>query len=328
MSAVLSCRVTQLLYITAPHLNFAQVVSDLHAALAVSDFAVPILTWDCDDIALIDFDAERVVVGFTENLPGPHAACLTVAVGNLLQADAADLPDADQLTLCQAVAERLDRRYPSDAQKSQMIEQPLSADLIDRVVDALFLEQNVPLEDDADCDAADLSASIVSSRQGDVERLMSRLSSELVSRAPSLITRAIASATPNARAAGENLSHSANGVAAPHGGITTGGRAKPSFPGHLFWSKAARQTTLKSGVSKGATAPRKNWGNTAELKAVRDALYAADHANIASAPKRLADRVSAQTARAFQSFASLPGDLAKSVSDLRHSHLMGDRIHH
>lgn len=326
MSAVSTSRIHQLLYLVSPHLNFAQVVGDLHSALKSAQLAGPTLTWDCDDIALIDFESARVVVGFSDNLPGAYAACLTIAAGCLPQVRDAALTAVDQDLLCQAIADRLERRFPSDAQQNQSIEQALTPDLIDSVVDALFQEN------DAARPSAPLRERVNQTMpepclgSGDVDRLMSRLSMELVTRTPNLIARAIASATPRARAEGEAVPLASDGA----GGMakSTGSQRKSVFKNRLFWPKVAVGDAIAADVNGPAGTRRVVNGAIGELSAVRNALYAADEANRLGTGKLVGDRFAARSTRALQALVSLPGDLANGMAALRHNDSIGDRIRH
>lgn len=331
MSAILTTRVTQLLYTDAPHLNFAQVVTDLRDALTAPNAALPTLSWDCDDIALLDFNAGRVVVGFTENLPGAHDACLTIASGPSPLAGAAALTDADQHLLCQTVAERLERRFPSDDQQSQSLDQPLTPDLIDQVVDALFETKDTALADDPVSDTAIEPPLTTASYPGDVERLMQRLSQELVTRAPGLISRAIASATPKTRPAADGAQSGAGpAVAAQKPAAATGSvdRRTSMFKGGTFWPKASVASGEPRTDALPATTPQQKRAASGELKAVRDALYAPDQACVGAAHAQVGVQIAAQSKRAFHTLVALPAGLANSIADLRRNDSIGTRIRH
>ena len=331
MSAVLTSRITQLLYLTPPHLNFAQVVADLHRTLTSPALAAPALTWDCDDIALVDFDAGRMVISFSDNLPGQHAACLTIAAGSSLSPDAAVLSDADQIVLCQAVSDRLQRQYPSDAKQSQSIAQPLTPDVIDQVVEALFYKTPASPATHHLAESDVSAVPIAASGPGDVDRLMSMLSHELVTRTPSLISRAIASATQRTRSAVEKSKPQPDCAAAllakAQKANTT---VRSDRPGKLFWSKSANTRTTSSVAAMPHYAAELDPQRvaSAELKAVRDALYAADQAGIARSGREVGGRIAAQTTRAFQVLASFPASIANSVTDLRRSNADANRIRH
>ena len=331
MTAVLTSQVTQLLYRVTPILNFAQIVGDLRHAFVSKAGEAPTLTWDCDDIALLDFGAARIVIGFSEKLPGPNIACLTVAIGQSPLQNDADLTAADQFLLSEAVTERLSQRFPSDAQRSQTLTHPfpLTSDLIDHVVDALFQQDGDKSRPEIAAPAAPLSVDIaptpVGGEPSDMERLMHRLSSELTARTPSLISRAIASATPRGRKT------AAKGRATPFTEpVVSDAETRPEIEktpkarGRLFWSKtsASHQAAHPDPVQSPPQARKA--ASSSELKAVRDALYAQDMSKGQSGT-----RIAAQTRHALQSLTALPLSLAAVLADRRRGTAMiGNRIKH
>lgn len=324
MSAVLTSQVTQLLYRVTPILNFAQVVGDLRQAFVPSAGNPPMLTWDCDDIALLDFGAARIVIGFSDNLPGPHSASLTVAIGKSVLADGADAATTDQLLLCEAVAARLVKRFPCDAQRTQTLSHahPLTSDLIDHVVDGLYQQEvEHPFPATVTPAVADISHPAPAAEPGDMERLLHRLSSELTGRTPSLISRAIASATPRARAS------AAQNQAAPMAGTKPAETRDPpkQAKGGLFWRKGqpSPPACIVADAQSARQAPPA--ASSSELKAVRDALYADDAALGSSA-----GRVAAQTRHALQMLAALPHSFATAVADKRRNDVttVGNQIKH
>jgi hypothetical protein len=324
MSAVLTSQVTQLLYRVTPILNFAQVVGDLRQAFAPQAGNPPSLTWDCDDIALLDFGAARIVIGFSDNLPGPHGASLTLAIGQSVLADGSDVATTDQLLLCKAVAARLVQRFPCDAQRSQTLSHahPLTSDLIDHVVDGLYQQE---VENPGPATVTPAIAAIThpetADEPGDMERLMHRLSSELTARAPSLISRAIASATPRGRASAAQNQAAAGAGTKP---VATSGQPKQA-KGGLFWRKGqpSPPTSLADAAQPALQAPPP--ASSSELKAVRDALYAKDTALGSGA-----GRVAAQTRHALQMLAALPHSFAAAVADKRRADVttVGTQIKH
>jgi hypothetical protein len=324
MSAILTSEVTQLLYRVAPQLNFAQVVGELHKALHEPNCPNPVLTWDCDDIALLDFNAARVVIGYSENLPGEHVACLTIAVGQSPLRQAATLAKPDQDILCHSITERLQQRFPSDTLQTQTIDQPLTPDLIDRVVDALFqpaIEAPAPEAIITASEPKPEPAAIMPSiaEPSDMDRLMNRLSSELTARTPSIISRAIASASPKARAtaAQDRAGAASEAVRGSHEN-SLAVAAKGKIVGSLFWRKAPQLPT----ESQAVTQPTKNQPrrtSSTELKAVREALYADDHARGFGGGLLSGSLVAAQTKQALLVLAALPSGLASSVAGLRRS---------
>ena len=323
MSVSLTSHVSQLLYRASPACNFAQVIGELRDAYTYGYSAAPVLTWDCDDIALLDFNAARVVIGFSDNLPGAYAACFTVATGQSPVEYAARLESADQDQLCQAITSRLEGHFPCDAQASQIIDQALTADLIDRVVDAMFA---------TDASAADVPSPAQSlpvqtkpaltntvTDPGDMDRLLQRLSTELTARTPSLISRAIASVSARPRDAG-----SVDQSFSPAAMITTEGTAPagPRVGGTASFGRGLFRVTSKGPAADGAGAPQQaavrapRRTSPTEMQAVRDALYAAD---TNSAP---IGRIIAQSRHTLQILAALPGGIANAVVDLRRGETM------
>lgn len=309
MSVAPTTEVTQLLYGAAPQINFAQIVAKLCKVLAPTLGTSPTLTWDCDDIAMLDFEKARVVVGFSDNLPGMHSACVTIATSQSLIGKASAATRESLLELCQTIAERLERRFPSDAQQTRTLHHALTPDLIDSVVDALFEQEHSapqpvieanPLTQKPAVGPADTNA-----EPSDMERLMFRLSTELTTRAPGLITRAIATATQKGRDALDRTdpTKDASRPQSPARTTTIGG---------LFWrkgEKASRGSSLAEEMS--APTPRKAAAKN-ELQAVRDALYAQDMARGSGV-----GQIAAQTKHALQMLTLIPERLASSVANKR-----------
>jgi hypothetical protein len=327
MSDILTSEVTQLLYRVAPQLNFAQVVSELHTALHEPNCPNPVLTWDCDDIAVLDFSAARVVIGHSENLPGEHAACLTIAVGQSPLRETATLAKPDQDSLCHTITERLQQRYPSDERQTQAIDEPLTPDLIDRVVDALFqpsVDAPAPAAVVALPEPKPEPTAIMPSiaEPSDMDRLMNRLSSELTARTPNIISRAIASASPKARAtAAQDKADAALQAAtgSPESSLVVTAKAK--IASGLFWRKTPQvpQVSTESQVAPQSIKHQPQRTSSTELKAVREALYANDNARGFGGGLLSGSLVAAQTRQALQALATLPSGLASSIVGLRRS---------
>lgn len=323
MSIAFTSYVSQLLYRAAPACNFAQVIGELRDAFTPENSAAPALTWDCDDIALLDFNTARVVIGFSDNLPGAHAACFTVATGQSPLSNAASLESADQDLLCQSIISRLERRFPCDARDSQILEQALTADLIDRVVDDLFTKNDLPIKaTDPVQQTPDITEPALTNtvtEPGDMDRLLQRLSTELTARTPSLISRAIASVSPRPRDAGtvdQSLAQTTMTKAKGPASALLRGSGTANLARGLFRLKS--KTTTAGGdddaPQTGARAPHRT--SSTELKAVRDALYATD------ASSASVDRIVAQSKHTLQILAALPGGIANAVVELRRGDTM------
>ena len=312
MHSVLPSQVTQILYLGVPNFNFAHVVRDVCDAVTPVDGPAPRLTWDCDDIALLDFHAARVVIGFSENIPGPHATCVTVAIGESPQAGSALLDKAAQFKLCQHITDLINHRSQSDAQHSHAIDQPVTPDLIDQLADGLFIPLTAvsgdPQVGTITDRLPDPSSQTQSPEHGDIDRLMRRLSSELVARAPSIISRAIASASPNTR----KLAASALTESATSRADMLGTQKAAKSKAGLFWAKAKPGQSHDSANDAANAGPATHSISSNELAAVRAALYAADAARPAG-PKRLVT----QTRFALKTLTDLSHSLTSAVTDKR-----------
>ncbi len=130
-----SSTLAQMLFRGKPALNFAHVVSELQATLDRYPATRRSLGWDCDDLAIFDLDGARIVLGYTDDLDGPHAACLTVAVGEGPQGNGASPIATRRAAFCRKITDRLAARHEPDSTLWHDVDQPLTADLIDALVD-------------------------------------------------------------------------------------------------------------------------------------------------------------------------------------------------
>lgn len=71
----------QLLCAPTTQVNFARLVNDLGTVLGRFGDAAPLVTWDCDDIAIFDMPGTRILLGWCDDLGPERLGCLTVAVG-------------------------------------------------------------------------------------------------------------------------------------------------------------------------------------------------------------------------------------------------------
>ena len=311
MSAGVASKVALLLYEVMPPLNLAQMVADLGSIGLRLGTADPNVSWDCDDIATVDFGNTRLVIGFSDALPGRFVACITVASGSIDSSIAQTTQPTDAALLSDEIIEKLKLSFPSDDTRFFSSDRPLTPDLIDQIVEDLVQgeaadparsKSQMP-EGDGVTNKADLPAD----DPGDMERLIHRLSSELTTRSSGLISRAIASATQKknrvaAKDAASSLPLDAKGTAKL-------ARQKAKGTGGLFWhagdaSPIATNPGPDPAAPKVATTP-----GAGELKAVRDALYALDQSQ--STP---AARLAAQAQRALQAVAAIPMGLSGKIA--------------
>ena len=316
MTSHLTSQIVQLLYRNTPSFNLAHVVSEMCKTFSLADGHDHNLTWDCDDIALLDLNSTRLVIGFSDNILGTHAACVTVAVGQSPQPGCAPLTKNMQLSLCRRVTDLINQRYQSDVQQTRSLDQPLTVDLIDAVVDALYQSNkpdDQPLKLTHDLDTPDASAQISVAGPNDMDRLMGRLTSELMTRPPNLIARAIASASPMTRQNSSSPAYPLDTTKAMKSGSS------------LFWSRT-KSMELASGNYKNQNTlqlERRAFSN--ELKAVRAALYTAEVSQ--NSGTRL---ISEKAKLAYLTLAALSHGLTDAVLSRRDTthRLTGSRIEH
>ncbi|KZY35170.1 hypothetical protein A3731_17780 [Roseovarius sp. HI0049] len=121
-----------------PSINFADIVEEFDIAFQMVDSRSRALTWDCDDIAIIDRDDVRVALGW---LPAKHEDetwHLVIAVGTASAAtDAVRIDPNSFRYLADRIVERTQEFLPSTAVLHGDARQPVNARLIDTTFDLL-----------------------------------------------------------------------------------------------------------------------------------------------------------------------------------------------
>ncbi|MEQ9259072.1 MAG: hypothetical protein RIG84_08220 [Roseovarius sp.] len=120
-----------------PSINFADIVEEFDIAFQMVDSRTRSLTWDCDDIALIDRDSLRVALGWLPAKEDQGAWHLVIAVGLPPQARNDQIDLASINFLADRIVERTREFLPFNAVMHGEATQPVSADLIDTVFDLL-----------------------------------------------------------------------------------------------------------------------------------------------------------------------------------------------
>lgn len=156
----------QLLFAAPPEINFAHVVAELDQALADHPSDRRDLRWDNDDLAVFTLDGLRVVLAYSDDLPGAHAACLTLGLGPHPDTPA-NGPEAEAIdTLRRQLADRLSRRYRVDEVLWHETDRALTPDLIEDLL--ARLSEPPPL--------TELPVG------EDIDRLLARMAAEMNSR--------------------------------------------------------------------------------------------------------------------------------------------------
>lgn len=187
MYALPQSTIAQLLFTAPPGLNFASVVGKLEKALARFPASRRALAWDCDDVAMFDLDGSRITLGYTEDLDGEFAACLTVAVGAGMQFPLAPPLAQNREQVCAQIIESLAARFPCDRLDWSETDLRVTPDVIDAMVEdvsrptsRLGPTRRLTTEHLRDDLAREMS------RKGfsELDRLMERMSVELEGRRP------------------------------------------------------------------------------------------------------------------------------------------------
>lgn len=124
----------QLFFADTPDMCFARLVSELDAALASVTDRPRLLGWDHDDIAIVDFDGARIVLGYSEDVPGRWAACLTVSVGHGPREGDCPLA-AGHAEVAQMIVARLTRRVVPAETRWLTAAAVVDSDLVDALID-------------------------------------------------------------------------------------------------------------------------------------------------------------------------------------------------
>ena len=124
--------IAELLFLEAPNLNFARLVSDLDTVLSRFRSLERQLTWDYEDTASFDMPGTRIVLSTSENPRPDVAIALVISVGP------SDIPQNDCApmrhdALCSKLVERVRMRLNPDAVLWHDIQGVVSCDLLDNL---------------------------------------------------------------------------------------------------------------------------------------------------------------------------------------------------
>jgi hypothetical protein len=135
--------IAQVLFEPSTTLNYARIVAEMEAVLTRLKPEGLRTNWDCDDLVFFDLSETRIGLGYTEFQASAIASCLTVSVGPRHAAQVT--MDAGFDVLCSRIVERLQTRYQPLAVVWNQTGEEISADLFDRMTDALpALDEALP----------------------------------------------------------------------------------------------------------------------------------------------------------------------------------------
>ncbi len=122
----------QLFYADAPDLDFKVEVEAL--AKAFSQGLLPELTWDHDDVAMLDFGPLRITLAYPSGLRRAEQTCLTVAVGDG-PGSGRSLSTPRHDAICKTITTRLARKHPISRMVWHVLPAVVTIDLIDQMTD-------------------------------------------------------------------------------------------------------------------------------------------------------------------------------------------------
>lgn len=129
--------IAQLLFVSHPLPNFAKIVGELDTALDRCPAEHRSLTWDCEDVAIFEVDAMRIVLGYGDRPGKGYLCCLTIAVGPTTADGAVTALTRRHDGLCRMVVDRVQQRYPVEAVLWHEGAAPVTPDTIDNLLDGL-----------------------------------------------------------------------------------------------------------------------------------------------------------------------------------------------
>lgn len=129
--------IAQLVFADPQPLNFARVVGDLHTVLSRFRGQNLRIEWDCEDIAIFDLAEARIMLAWNDQPGKGYSACLSVSVGPLPYAPPDTAVQVGHESMCSRLIERLQARFPATAILWHQTDQPITSDLLDRLVDSL-----------------------------------------------------------------------------------------------------------------------------------------------------------------------------------------------
>lgn len=130
--------IAQFVFDHDPALNLALLVKELDGALQRSGAGKRMITWDCDDLVLLDVEGARFTLSYCRDgvEPGkPASLMISVGPGPGGFADPIDRRRHDEL--CHLIAERLKARFAPERMLWHQVTGPVTADLIDDLFDRL-----------------------------------------------------------------------------------------------------------------------------------------------------------------------------------------------
>ncbi|MDR9484048.1 MAG: hypothetical protein RI566_02640 [Sediminimonas sp.] len=137
MSQATTCIVACLAYGAEPELSFPEIVSAFGDVLDAHSMQQRSISFDADDIALIDLDMMRIALGWYRPETADQSWYLAIAVGPSPHSHRPTIPRRFSERLAQSVIDRINTDLPFDAVLWSDTTPPLDVDKMDQILDAL-----------------------------------------------------------------------------------------------------------------------------------------------------------------------------------------------
>lgn len=120
-----------------PSIDFADIVEEFDIAFQMVDSRKRSLTWDCDDIAIIDRDFVRVALGWLPAKQDGQSWHLVIAVGTSKSNEPTTIEPQSYRYIADRIVERTQEYLPSTSVLHGDAHQPIGATLVDTTFDLL-----------------------------------------------------------------------------------------------------------------------------------------------------------------------------------------------
>lgn len=124
-------------YRKKPQLGFADIVEEFDISFQMADTGQRSLTWDCDDVAILDRESLRIALGWIEPFDPGASWHLVIAVGSSPAGDERPPVPGYFEAMSQHIVDHTDSYLPYDTVMQGEASCPIGSELIDRVADLL-----------------------------------------------------------------------------------------------------------------------------------------------------------------------------------------------
>lgn len=148
-------------YRACPRMEFPDIVEEFDLSFQLADAQTRALTWDCDDIAVIDRDYLRVALGWLPPDEDGGAWHLVAAVGPCETAAGCLLDDNSLTFLVDQIIARTQNVLPADAVLQGPASGPVGPELVDDIFDLLRLTATAACDTVAKPDIAGAASNVI-----------------------------------------------------------------------------------------------------------------------------------------------------------------------